>query len=72
MYQTIHPSSLYFRIYKVFHKSDTYIKCKVLYFYKSNNEICTWLNPESKPKTYKLDLKTYNNYTIYAPDNVEK
>lgn len=60
---TIHPSDLMFKVYKVYHKSDTYVKCKVMYFYKSSGDICYWLNPEGKPKTYKIIRSVYDNFT---------
>lgn len=64
-FQTIHPSDLYFKIYKVYHKNADYVKCKVLYFYKSSNNVCYWLNPSGRPKTCKLIRNVYDNYAPY-------
>lgn len=62
---TIHPSDLYFKIYKIYHKSDDYVKCKILYFYKSNNNICYWLNPSGRPRNFKIIRNVFDNYTVY-------
>jgi hypothetical protein len=65
MYKTMPVSDLYFRIYNVYHINDKYAKCKVMYFYKSNNNICTWLNPDNRPKTYKISRLVYDNMVDY-------
>jgi hypothetical protein len=67
MYGTIHPSDLYFHIVKVYHKSEKYVKCKMLFFYKSNNDICYWLNPGGRAKTYKINRNAFDNYVRYNP-----
>ena len=65
---TIHPSDLFFKIYKVHHKGDKYVKCEVMYFHKSSGNICYWLNPEGRPKNFKLIRSVYDNYTEYRPE----
>ena len=65
MYLTVYPSDLYFKIQKIYHKSDDYVKCKMLFFYKSNNEVCQWLNPNFAPKNYKISRKVFDNYVRY-------
>jgi len=50
-------SDLYWRVYKVHHVGETHIKLKMITYYKSNNQICTWLNPQNKAKNFKV-IKT--------------
>jgi hypothetical protein len=66
---TIHPSDLYCVIKKIHYKGEKYVKCKAMYFYKSSNEICYWLNPQGRYKNFKIIRSVYDNYT---PHNVDK
>lgn len=65
MLLTATNSDIYFKICKVYHKSDDYVKCKVLYFYKSNDQVVGWLNPELRPKNYKLLRSVYDHFIPY-------
>lgn len=65
MYLTASNSDIFFRIYKVYHKNDEYVKCKVLYFYKNSGMIVPWLNPEGRPKNYKLIRNVYDSFIEY-------
>ena len=70
MFKTIHPSDLFFEIYAIYSKTDEYVKCTVLYFYKSNNQICRWLNPSGRPKKFKINRTVYDSYVNYTPVRV--
>lgn len=60
-------SDLYLVVHKVYHISEekNYIKLKATIKYKSNDEVCYWLNPLGRAKTFKLDLNTYNSFVKY-------
>ena len=62
--RTVVNSDLYFKIHKIYHinKEGNYVKCKVTYYYKSNDEVCLWLNPGGVPKNYKLIHTVYENF----------
>lgn len=42
IYCTTHHSDLYWRVVKLHHKSEKYVKVKLEVFYKSNNNRCEW------------------------------
>ena len=58
-------SSLYWKVYKVYHISEgkNYIKLKALFYYKSSGEPCLWMNPEGQPKNIKLILSVVRGWT---------
>lgn len=63
--KTKHNSDLYMDIKKVHYIGEKYVKCKVLFFYKSNKNICYWLNPEGKTKSFKLIKSVYDSLEDY-------
>ena len=65
MYQTANKTDLFFRIYKIHHKGDTHVACRMMFFYKSSKDICYWTNPEGKPKNFKIIRKVYDSYRGY-------
>jgi len=65
MYLTAHRSDLFFRICRIYHINDKYVKCKVLYFYKSSKDICYWTNPTGRPKNFKLLKNVYDSFRPY-------
>ena len=48
---------------KIHHKSDKYVKVKMLIFNKSGN-ICWDLNPEGVAKNFKIIRSVYNNWEV--------
>ena len=58
-------SDLYWRVYKVHHIGETHIKLKMTVFYKSSDEICTWLNPGYKAKNFKVIKKVAQYWKSY-------
>ena len=60
--QTTTNSDLKWIVYRVHYKGDFYVKVKLLFFYKSNNDICLWLNPIGKPKSFKILRENYDNW----------
>lgn len=65
---TTSQNSLYWKVYKVHYinKVKNYVKLKALFFYKSNDGICYWMNPEGKPKNFKLILSTAKAWRPYS------
>ena len=59
-------SDLYWKIIKIHYDGDKYVKAKLLFFYKSSNQICYWLNPEGVPKNFKIIKEKFNSWRSYA------
>lgn len=55
-------SDLKWRVYKTHYVGLDYVKVKLLFFYKSNGSVCRWLNPEDKPKNFKVIREKYNDW----------
>lgn len=62
-YKTIHPSSLYWKIHKIYYIGNVYIKLRATFYYKHSHEECTI--------TYKKNIKVlknvYENWVNYTP-----
>lgn len=62
MKYTIHPSDLYWKVYKVHYIGQEYVKLCMEAFYKSNNLPCNWI----PRKNYKVIRSVYDNWQIYS------
>ena len=63
--KTIPSSDLYWRVIKIHHVSKEYVKVKIIFFYKSNDEVCYWLNPQGKAKGFKINRDNFNTWGYY-------
>jgi len=59
---TLSNSDLFWKIYKVHHKSENYVKLKIMFFYKSSNDICWSLNPQGSPRNFKVIRSKYDSW----------
>lgn len=62
-YKTIHPSNLYWKVIRIHHIGDSYVKLKMITYYKHSNEECRWI----PVKNYKILRNVYDNWTNYSP-----
>ena len=60
--KTIVNSDLMWKIRKIHHRNDRYVKLKLLFFYKSSGDICYWLNPTGSPKGFKIRRENFDNW----------
>jgi hypothetical protein len=63
--RTISNSDLIWKVYKVHHIGDTYVKAKILFFYKNSKDICYFLNPGGRPKGFKILKSVYKHWETY-------
>jgi len=60
--RTVVNSDLKWKVYKVHHIGENYVKLKALFFYKGNGNVCFWLNPMGEPKNFKVLRSVYDNW----------
>ena len=58
-------SDLYWKVHRIYHSNDKYVKARITFFYKSSNDICGWLSPSGRGKNYKLDKKLTSHWSTY-------
>lgn len=60
-------SDLFWKVYKVHHIGKYYIKAKIMFFYKSSDNIVWHLNKEGKAKNFKIIREVAENWKPYNP-----
>lgn len=65
-------SDLFWKVYKIYNINNTHVKAKIMFFYKSNNNIVWHLNTEGKPKDFKIIKEVANEWTQYDPYNTRR
>ena len=62
---TLPQSALFWKVDKVFYVGEKHIKLKMLVFYKSNRNICQWLNPTLRSKKFKVIKEIAESWEKY-------
>lgn len=60
-------SDLFWKVYKVYYIGKNLVKLKIMFFYKSTNNIVWHLNYEGKPKNFKILKKVSQHWETYNP-----
>ena len=66
--KTVTNSGLMWRVFKIHHIGEKYVKASILFFYKSTGDVCYWLNPEGKPKNFKILKDVYDHWETQYED----